>query len=152
MTPRPGYLIPAAAAVRTDANGTVWRLRSLVAMGHDCARIARVLHVPPALVRRVVGGQVGTVTCGFRAAACQLWDAWWDKTPPQQTAAERRATTRALRQAEASDWPAAAGLDEDQLDTPGYRPWCRYRPASGTGPAPDFPPARPRPHHTSEIA
>ena len=152
MTARPGHLTPAAAAIRTDANGTMWRLRSLVAMGHDCARIARALRVPPALVRRVVGGQAGTVTCGFRAAAGQLWDAWWDKTPPQQTPAERRAATRALRQAEARDWPAAAGLDEDELDTPGYRPWCRYRPAAGTGPAPDFPPARPRPHHIREIA
>ena len=152
MTPRPGHLTPAAAAIRTDANGTMWRLRSLVAMGHDCARIARALRVPPALVRRVVGGQARTVTCGFRAAADQLWDAWWDKTPPQRTPAERRAATRALRQAEARDWPAAAGLDEDELDTPGYRPWCRYRPATGTGPAPDFPPARSRPHHTREIA
>jgi hypothetical protein len=82
----------------------------------------------------------------------QLWDAWWDKTPPQRTPAERRAATRALNQAEACDWPAAAGLDEDQLDTPAYRPWCHYRPATGTGAAPDFPPAQLRPHHTREIA
>ena len=152
MTPCPGHLTPVVAAIRTDANGTMWRLRSLVAMGHDCARIARALQVPPELVRRVVSGQTGTVTCGFQAAANQLWDAWWDKTTPQRTPAERRAATRALHQAETRDWPPAAGLDEDQLDTPGYRPWCRYRPATGTGPAPDFPTARPRPHRTREIA
>ena len=152
MTPRPGHLTPAAAAARMDANGTMWRLRSLVAMGHDCARIARALSVPPALARRVVGGQARTVTCGFRAAADQLWDAWWDKTPPQRTPAHRRAATLALRRAEAHGWPAAAGLDEDQLDEPGYRPWCRYRPATGTGTAPDFSPARPRPLDTREIA
>jgi hypothetical protein len=103
-------------------------------------------------VRRVVRGQARTVTCQFRAACCQLWDAWWDKTPPRRTPAERRAAARALRQAACHDWPTAAGLDEDLLDEPGYRPWCRYRPATGTGTAPDFPPARPRPLDTKEIA
>jgi hypothetical protein len=121
-------------------------------MGHDCARIARALHASPGLVRRVVRGQARTVTRGFRASTCQLWDAWWDKTPPRRTPAERRAAARALRQAASSDWPAAAGLDEDLLDEPGYQPWCRYRPATGTGTAPDFPPARPGPLATKEIA
>ena len=148
----PGRPATVTATARTDANGTMWRLRSLVAMGHDCARIARALHVPPSLVRRVVRGQACTVTCQFRAAACQLWDAWWDKTPPRHTPAERRAAARALRQAACQDWPGAAGLDEDLLDEPGYRPWCRYRPAIGTGSAPDSPPARSRPVVTREIA
>jgi hypothetical protein len=143
---------PASATARTDATGTMWRLRSLVAMGHDCARIARALDVRPNLVRRVVSGQACTVTCGFQAATRQLWDAWWDKIPPRRTTAQRQATARALRQAKNNDWPAAAGLDEDLLDEPGYRPWCRYRPATGTGTAPDFPPARSRPLHTKEIA
>jgi hypothetical protein len=56
MTPRPGHLAMASAPVRIDANGTMWRLRSLVAMGHDGTRIARALDVPPPLVRRVVRG------------------------------------------------------------------------------------------------
>jgi hypothetical protein len=152
MTSRPGRLATVSPAARTDAAGTMWRLRSLVAMGHDSARIARALGVPPALVRRVVRGQARTVTCQFQAGVGQLCDAWWDKTPPQRTPAQRRAAARALRQAARHDWPAAAGLDEDLLDEPGYRPWCRYRPATGTGTAPDFPPARPRPHDTKEIA
>jgi hypothetical protein len=121
-------------------------------MGHDSARIARALGVPPAQVRRVVRGQARTITCQFQAAACQLWDAWWDKTPPRRTPTGRRAAARALRQAACHDWPTGAGLDEDLLDEPGYRPWCRYRPATRTGTAPDFPPARPRPLHTKEIA
>ncbi len=152
MTPGPGRLASASAATRTDANGTMWRLRSLVAMGHDCARIAGALRVPQDLIRRIVRGQVCTVTCEFRAISRQLWDAWWDKTPPRSTPAERRAADRALGQAMRHNWPAAAGLDEDLLDEPGYRPWCRYRLATGTGVAPDFPPARPRPLHTKEIA
>src|SRR5262249_34342784 len=58
----------------------------------------------------------------------------------------------ARRPAARHDWPAGAGLEEDLLDTPGYRPWCRYRTATGTGTAPDFSPARPRPLHVKEIA
>jgi hypothetical protein len=153
MTPRAAHLAPAAAGARVDANGTAWRLRSLVAMGHDCARIARALGARPELVRRIVRGQARTVTAAFAAAAAGLLDAWWDKTPPRCTPAERRAAARARHQAEANGWPAAAGLDEDHLDTPGYRPWSRYRPATGTGTAPDFPPARPRPaDQTRDIA
>jgi hypothetical protein len=152
MTVGPGRLATVSAAARTDATGTMWRLRSLVAMGHDSARIARALGVPQPLVRRVVRGQARTVTCQFQAAACQLWDAWWDKTPRRRTPAGRRAAASALRQAKSNDWPAAAGLDENLLDEPGYRPWCRYRPATGTATAPDFPPARIRPLHTKEIA
>jgi hypothetical protein len=152
MSPRPGGLATACAAARNDAGGTMWRLRSLVAMGHDCARIARALDAPQDLVRRVVRGHARTVTREFHAAACQLWDAWWDKTPPARTPAQRRAAGQALRQAKTGDWPAAAGLEEDLLDESGYRPWCRYRPATGTGTAPDFPPARYRPLPTKEIA
>jgi hypothetical protein len=152
MTPVPSTLSPVSAAARTDANGTMWRLRSLVAMGHDCARIAHALDVPPGTVRRVVRGHARSVTGGFQAEVCQLWDAWWDKAPPRRTPAQRRAAARALRQAACRDWPAAAGLEEDLLDEPGYRPWCRYRPATGTGTAPDFPPAWARPLDTKEIA
>src|SRR5690242_15772617 len=109
MSPRPGGLATASAAARTDVGGTMWRLRSLVAMGHDSARIARALDAPAWLVRRVVRGQARTVTHEFHAATCQLWDAWWDKTPPRHTPAQRRAAAQALRQAKTGDWPAAAG-------------------------------------------
>jgi hypothetical protein len=153
MTPSAAHLAPAAASARIDANATMWRLRSLVAMGHDCARIARALGAGPELIRRVVRGQARTVTAAFADAAAALLDAWWDKTPPRRNTAERRAATCALRMAESRGWPAAAGLDDHQLDTPGYRPWSEYRPASGTGTAPDFPPARTGPHsETKEIA
>ena len=35
-------------------------------------------------------------------------------------------------------WCAAAALNDHQLDTPGYRPRAGYRPATGTGVAPDI--------------
>ncbi|MGH3224748.1 MAG: hypothetical protein ACRDPY_39735, partial [Streptosporangiaceae bacterium] len=50
----------------------------------------------------------------------------------------------ARRRAAAGNWcAAAAALDDDLLDVPGYRPRSRWRPATGTGTAPDIcPPAR----------
>lgn len=129
---------PRSRTARMDANGTAWRMRSLIAMGHDSSRIARALEVAPDVIRRLIGGDCQTVTVGFHLAACQLWDAWWDRTPPERTSAERKAAAQARHQAQRHNWPAAAGLNEDLLDNPGYRPSCRYRPATGTGVAVDF--------------
>jgi hypothetical protein len=137
---------------RMDANGTAWRMRSLVAMGHDATRIARALRVSPYVVQRLIRGDSKTITTAFHLLACQLWDTWWDKIPPERTPAERRAATRACHQAQRHDWPAAAGLDEDHLDRPGYKPTCRYRPATGTGIAPDFAPYQARHAKTRRIA
>jgi hypothetical protein len=35
-------------------------------------------------------------------------------------------------------WCPPLGLDEDELDEPGYRPYSRYRAAAGTGTAGEF--------------
>ncbi len=126
------------------AGGTIWRLRSLVAMGHDGTRIARALDVRPESIGQLLRAETATVSPGFRDLACRLWDTWWDKRPPERTRAERRAATAARRRAERHGWCTPAALDEEQLDEPGYRPYARYRPATGTGVAADFrPPARP---------
>ncbi len=129
------------ASTRLDAGGTTWRLRSLIAMGHDSTRIARAMNVRPHTIQKLVRGEAATVSPEIRDLACQLWDAWWDKRPPEATRSQRRAAAAARRRAERSGWPAAAGLNEDELDEPGYRPFCRYRPAEGTGIAGDFRPA-----------
>jgi hypothetical protein len=129
------------SACRVDANGTMWRLRSLTAMGHDATRIARALGTHPVYIHRVIHGRARTVPAELRDDVIAVWDAWWDKTPPADSPARRRAAARARHLAEVNGWPTAAGLDEDQLDQPGYRPWCRYRPATGTGTAPVITPA-----------
>ena len=126
---------------RADANATMWRLRSLTAMGHYATRIARALGTHPVYIHRVIHGRARTVPAELRDDVIAVWDAWWDKTPPADSPARRRAAARARHLAEVNGWPAAAGLDEDQLDQPGYRPWCRYRPATGTGTAPEITPA-----------
>jgi hypothetical protein len=57
---------------------------------------------------------------------------------PERTRAERAAATRARQRASSGNWCAGAALDDAKLDTPGYRPRTPYRPARGTGVAPDI--------------
>jgi len=122
---------------RFDAGGTRLRLRALHVMGHGSARIARALGVREMAVRQIVRGDAPTVSRTLRDAVTDLYDAWWDKRAPERTTAERAAATAARRRAIAGNWCAGAGLDDDLLDTPGYRP--------GTGIAPDIhPPVKPR--------
>jgi hypothetical protein len=130
---------------RLDAGGTRLRLRALHVMGHGSARIARALGVREMTIRRLTRGDASSVSSQLRDAVTTLYDAWWDKRAPERTRAERAAATLARRRASAGNWCAAAALDDDRLDIPGYRPRSRWRPATGTGVAPDIhPPAR---HH-----
>jgi hypothetical protein len=119
--------------------GPMWRLRALVAMGHTCARMAAAIGVPPGTLRRIVRGEAHTISPQLRQAVLALFDAWWDKTPPQRTRQERLAVGNALRRAALKDWPPPAGLDEDDLDRPGYQPQCGWRYARGAGVADDHP-------------
>jgi transcriptional regulator with XRE-family HTH domain len=130
---------------RVDAGGTRLRLRALHVMGHGSARIARALGVREITIRRLVSGEAPTVSTRLRDDAADVYDAWWDKRAPERNRAERGAATAARRRASAGNWCAGAGLDDDHLDTPGYRPTSTWKPATGTGTAPDIhPPARHR--------
>ena len=114
-------------------------------MGHGSARIARALGVREMTIRAIVRGDTPTVSARLRDAITDLYDAWWDKRAPERTRFERAAATAARRRAIAGNWCAGAGLDDDELDIPGYRPASGWKPATGTGIAPDIhPPARPR--------
>jgi hypothetical protein len=127
--------------LRPSANGAVWRLRALVAMGHSCTRMASAVGRPPAALRRIVRGEALTITPELRQAVTALFDAWWDKAPPCRTRREKLAASSARRRAALHNWPCPAGLDEDQLDKPGYRPRAGWLPATGTGVADPFIPA-----------
>jgi uncharacterized protein (DUF2267 family) len=130
---------------RLDATGTRLRLRALHVMGHGSARIARAIGVHPVTIRKLVRGDACTVSQQLRDAIADLYDAWWDKRAPGRTRFERAAGTAARKRAIAGDWCAAAALDDDHLDTPGYRPEYGWQPATGTGTAPDIHP--PHRHH-----
>jgi hypothetical protein len=134
----------AVPRARVDACGTRLRLRALHVMGHGAARIARALGVRQITIQDLVSGDARTVSPRLRDAITDLYDAWWDKRAPERTRAERAAAAAARRRAIAGDWCAAAALDDDQLDIPGYRPSQGWKPATGTGVAPDI---RPRARH-----
>ena len=123
---------------RLDAGGTRLRLRALHVMGHGSARISRALGVREETIQRLVRGDARTISPQLRDAISDLYDAWWDKRAPERTRAERAAAARARRRAIAGNWCAGAALNDDQLDVPGYRPRTGYRPATGTGVAPDI--------------
>jgi hypothetical protein len=125
---------------RVDAGGTRLRLRALHVMGHGSARIARALGVREATVRAIVTGDAPTVSTRLRDDVTSLYDAWWDKHAPERDRHERGAATAARRKAIAGNWCAGAGLDDDQLDAPGYKPKSTWKPAAGTGTAPDTSP------------
>ena len=132
---------PALPRARLDATGTRLRLRALHVMGHGSARIARAAGVHPVTIRTLVRGEARTVSAQLRDAIAGLYDAWWDKRAPGRTRFERAAATAARNRAMAGDWCAAAALDDDWLDIPGYQPEYGWKPATGTGTAPDIHPS-----------
>ena len=148
--PATPYTTTAVLAVTTatpprtpvDASGTRLRLRALHVMGHSSARIARAAGASDKTIRKLVRGNAATITPKLRDTIIAVYDAWWDKRAPVRTPSERGAATAARKRAIAGNWCAAAALDDDQLDTPGYQPQQGWMPATGTGAAPDIcPPA-----------
>jgi hypothetical protein len=130
---------------RLDVGGTRLRLRALHVMGHGSARIARALDVREMTIRQIVRGDARTISPKLRDMVADLYDAWWDKRAPARTRFDRGAATAARKRAIAGNWCAAAALDDDLLDIPGYRPRHGWKPATGTGVAPEIrPPARRR--------
>ena len=128
---------PVEPRARLDAGGTRLRLRALHVMGHGSARIARALGVREQAIRQIVRGDTRTVSLALRDAITELYDTWWDKRAPARTRFERAAATAARKRAIAGNWCAGAALDDDLLDVPGYRPRQGWKPATGTGVAPD---------------
>jgi predicted transcriptional regulator len=125
---------------RVDAGGSRLRLRALHVMGHGSARIGCALGVREATIRQIVRGDARTVNPQLRDKVTDLYDAWWDKRAPTRTPFDRAAATAARKRAIAGNWCAPAALDDDLLDIPGYRPRQGWKPATGTGVAPDVRP------------
>ena len=125
---------------RLDAGGARLRLRALHVMGHGSPRLARALGVRKTTIQELVSGKARTISPHLRDAISDLYEAWWDKRASERTRAERAAAAAARKRAIAGDWCAPAALDDDQLDVPGYRPQYGWKPATGTGVAPDIRP------------
>jgi hypothetical protein len=144
LSPVPG---PSTPGGRLDAAGARLRLRALHVMGHGSPRLARALSVRKTTIQELVSGRARTISPHLRDAITDLHEAWWDKRAPERTRAERAAAAAARRRAIAGDWCAPAALDDDQLDVPGYRPKYGWKPATGTGVAPDVRLPSRRRHH-----
>jgi hypothetical protein len=110
-------------------------------MGHSTDRIARALgHGTSARsVRRIARAGTTEIPPALRASIGRLYDAWWDLVPPERTAAERHAAAAARRWARWHRWCTGMGLDDDELDQPGYQPYSSWHAATGTGTAGDNP-------------
>lgn len=131
-------IISDARRPRVDAGGTRLRLRALAVMGHGSARIARAAGASEQAIQKLARGDARTVSPQLRDAVAAVYDAWWDKRAPERTRPERAAATAARRRAIRGNWCAGAALDDDELDTPGYRPASGWRAARGTGIAADM--------------
>jgi hypothetical protein len=129
---------PVAGPARVDAGGTRLRIRALHVMGHSAARISRAAGTDEQVIQRLARGTFSSVSRELSDAIARVYDAWWDKRPPERTPGERTAAAAARRRAARGNWCAAAGIDDDLIDLPGYRPAAPWRPAAGTGIAPDI--------------
>ena len=133
----------AVQKTRLDAGGARLRLRALHVMGHGSARIARAVGASDQTIRALVRGDATNIRPQLRDAIIAIYEVWWDKRAPERTRGERCAATAARRRAIAGNWCAPAALDDDKLDVPGYRPRYGWKPATGSGVAPDIrPPGR----------
>jgi hypothetical protein len=123
-----------------NANGSVWRLRSLVAMGHSGRRIARALGMREDRVRRLLNGQTKEIDRRTLSLVHYLFEAWWDKRPPARNRNEKASITIAYQMAARNRWPTPANLDEPELDRdPEYRPKPGWKHGAGVGVADDYP-------------
>jgi hypothetical protein len=136
---------------RLDAGGTMLRLRALHVMGHSSARVARAIGVSERVIQRIAHGDTKTASPALRDAVAWIYDAWWDKRAPERTRTGRAAASATRRRAIRGNWCAGAGLDDDQLDRPGYQPSWGWRPAQGTGIAQDIRPSVTRPGHGQRL-
>jgi len=123
---------------RVDANGAMLRLRSLQAMGHSAVRMAREIGCHEQTILRLLNGRARTISVRLHKAVAALFDAWWDKRPPEHSPRARAAATSARNRAAANRWCQPAALDDDLLDVPGYVPWAGWRPALGAGVVADY--------------
>ena len=127
----------AGPEIRVDAGGTRLRIRALAAMGHGAARIARAAGTSEQAIQRLSRGTARTVSLTLRDAVACVYEAWWDKRPPENTRQQKAAAAAARRRAARGNWCPGAGLDDDLLDQPGYRPESGWKASRGTGVAAD---------------
>ncbi len=116
---------------RRDACGSRRRLRALVALGHSPASLARLAGMSQQRMRRLLRGQVQSVSAADFAGVCCLYSRLWNRLPSERTPREQATAEAARRRAETAGWPPPMALDDDRIDDPAYRPRIAWRRAAG---------------------
>lgn len=111
-----------AAGTRVDPNGTRLRLQALATIGWAQSTLATRLGKDDDFCRRILDG-TRHVTRADRDRIRTLYDELWNSPPvtdgtPQSRAWIRRTADAAKR----NGWVRPMGLDDDLIDSPGYRP------------------------------
>ena len=120
-----GCAVITQTAAQVDAGGTMWRLRSLIAMGHDAGRIAHALTLSPQRVEKVLRGEAGAVTPSFGISYASCGTHGGTSARPSRAAAS-------------AEQPARHG--DGRSDAAGARRWAWTRTSlmsRVTGPTPD---------------
>ena len=131
---------------RVDAGGTRLRLRALHVMGHGSARIARALGVRETTIRQLVRGDARTVSAeaprrGHRPVRRLVGQAR-PRTHPRRTRRRHRRPPQAPSPGTGAPPPPSTTTSSTP---PATGPEHGWKPATGTGVAPDIrPPARRR--------
>jgi transcriptional regulator with XRE-family HTH domain len=129
VTAAPGLLAGAALA---DATGTRRRLQALTARGWPLRELAARLGANTGGLRRTRDGARTRVTADTARKVSALYEELWDQAPPQRTAAERIAASKARARACRHDWAPPLAWDDDTISDPAAGPAGCWRPSGRT--------------------
>lgn len=120
-----------ASGARTDAAGTVRRLRGLVAAGWTRAELARRLGWQHANLWALIDGRQPEVTARTAAAVRALTQELWNTAPAETSPAQRGAANRVRREAAAKGWAPLLAWDDEPgphfIDDPSATPFLAPR-------------------------
>lgn len=111
----------------TDATGTARRARALIARGWSIPKIAHHAGVDRQAIDPILTGAWTTVTARTAKALAASYDALWDQEPPEGSASEKGAATRARRRAVGMGWAPPLAWDDDTIEDPGAQPAPGWR-------------------------
>lgn len=111
-----------------DGTGTRRRLQALIRLGWSQSTLAARLGIVGTNLGKTIHGVHPKVYLATAQAVRDLYEELWDTPPTPANRYERGAVVRAIRYAEAHDWPPPLAWDDEALDDPTARPWTDEAP------------------------
>jgi uncharacterized protein YerC len=105
---------------KTDATGTVRRIRALVAVGWTFWAISARAGHAKTWAYNITRSTVVTATT--RDLIARLYDEMWNTLPPRDTAVEKQSYTRSRGIAVKNGWASPLAWDDDTIDDPDAEP------------------------------